>query len=248
MGPSAMYNHLVTQTQDESGAADAATDTRSVRDIVCRVLDVPVDDLSPEVPLTSYGLDSLSAANLSYSLASLVKISQIQLLADMTVKQLEERVELAKEAKANEGAKTDMDEPQCAKPNVLRVVDERAMKIHEMLAVVNRYSQFDDAAKAPRPPVGSGEKIVVLTGTTGSLGSHVLHLLLRDTSLKKVYALYRKKDGDASVLDRQRAAFDLRALVNDASDMEKLVTLEADLGAENMGLQQGDYDEVRIFS
>ena len=96
MGPSAMYNHLVTQTQDESGAADAATDTRSVRDIVCCVLDVPVDDLSPEVPLTSYGLDSLSAANLSYSLAFLVKISQIQLLSDMTVKQLEERVELAR--------------------------------------------------------------------------------------------------------------------------------------------------------
>ncbi|THH02708.1 hypothetical protein EW026_g197 [Hermanssonia centrifuga] len=93
MGPSSLYAHLVSieVTDDEVKQAQEPT---SVRDVVCRVLSVASEDISMDVPLTAYGLDSLSAASLSYSLNAIVAVSQIQLLADMTLRQLEARLEV----------------------------------------------------------------------------------------------------------------------------------------------------------
>ena len=48
-----------------------------------------------DVPLTTYGLDSLTAAALSFELRPLLAISQVQLLADLTIKDLQDRLEAA---------------------------------------------------------------------------------------------------------------------------------------------------------
>ena len=92
MGPSAMYNHLVPASTDQQGST---TDegASSIKDVVCKVLDIAPIDLSADVPFTSYGLDSLSAAALSFALRPLLSISQIQLLADLNLRELEKRAE-----------------------------------------------------------------------------------------------------------------------------------------------------------
>ena len=95
MGPSPMFNDLVPAKALSDGARDHK-DTESaagdVKSIVCKVLDIAHEDISADVPFTSYGLDSLSAAVLSYSLRPFISISQIQLLAYITLQELEERV------------------------------------------------------------------------------------------------------------------------------------------------------------
>ncbi|KAJ7629671.1 KR domain-containing protein [Mycena polygramma] len=96
LGPSAMYDHLVpVDIETGDNPEEPASKSKGITDIICDALSLAIEDLSPEVPLTSYGLDSLSASTLSYALRPLlqVQISQIQLLADMTLNELNTRLE-----------------------------------------------------------------------------------------------------------------------------------------------------------
>ncbi|KAF7352570.1 Polyketide synthase [Mycena venus] len=52
----------------------------------------PPEDLDPTVPLTSYGLDSLSASRMASAFKSLFTITQLQLLADVTLQDLQNRL------------------------------------------------------------------------------------------------------------------------------------------------------------
>ncbi|KAJ6492508.1 ketoacyl-synt-domain-containing protein [Mycena vitilis] len=94
LGSSAMYDYLVpADIQTGDNPEESASKPQGITAIVCDVLSLAIEDLSPEVPLTSYGLDSLSASTLSYALRPLLQISQIQLLADMTLNELNTRLE-----------------------------------------------------------------------------------------------------------------------------------------------------------
>ncbi|KAI0737725.1 KR domain-containing protein [Daedaleopsis nitida] len=79
-----VYGHLVP-TEEQEAVALGGDKKVSLSQIVCQVLDLKVDDVSIDVPLTSYGLDSLYAAALSFALRPILTISQIQLLADVTM-------------------------------------------------------------------------------------------------------------------------------------------------------------------
>ncbi|KAI0768339.1 ketoacyl-synt-domain-containing protein [Trametes elegans] len=98
-GKSPLFADLVpaAATLDTS---DAKGDTMgkpagTIKDVVCKVLEIAAEDLSADVPFTSYGLDSLSAAALSHALRPLVAISQLQLLADVNLRDVEEKMEAA---------------------------------------------------------------------------------------------------------------------------------------------------------
>ena len=92
IGPSPMYDHLVPA--DAVASDEPAVDKNtSLTQTVCRVLDLNAEEISIDVPLTTYGLDSLSAAALSFALRPLLAVSQVQLLADLTIKDLMTRME-----------------------------------------------------------------------------------------------------------------------------------------------------------
>ncbi|KAH9934268.1 putative polyketide synthase [Fomitopsis serialis] len=91
LGSSPLYDHLVIKASSSDTDQTSSDDLgRSLSDIICDVLDIDPEDLSADVPLTSYGLDSLSAAALSHALEPYVAISQLQLLADVTLGDLED--------------------------------------------------------------------------------------------------------------------------------------------------------------
>ena len=71
-------------------SANETSSKRTLKDVVCSVLDIDPAEFSNNVPLTSYGLDSLSAASLSHALEPGLKISQLRLLADLTLIDLEQ--------------------------------------------------------------------------------------------------------------------------------------------------------------
>ena len=93
LGPSTVYDYLVPQDTDACDAEEDKTET--IAQLVCRVLDLKESDISIDVPLTTYGLDSLSAVALSYALRPVLAISQLQLLADVTIKYLQTKAEEA---------------------------------------------------------------------------------------------------------------------------------------------------------
>lgn len=91
-GNSPMYDHLVYEATQNTKEASVAP-KELLRAIVRKHLDIDESDFSADIPFTSYGLDSLSAGRLSHSLFPLLRISQLQLLADITLHDLEQRIQ-----------------------------------------------------------------------------------------------------------------------------------------------------------
>ncbi|KAJ6457360.1 putative aminoadipate reductase [Mycena sanguinolenta] len=85
--------------------------------------------------------------------------------------------------------------------------------------------------------------VVLLTGSTGGLGSHILEILLALPSIDRVYACNRK--GKISVPERQKEAFADKALDVALLSSNKLVYLECDTTKENLELPLDVWTMVR---
>ncbi|OBZ73412.1 putative polyketide synthase 22 [Grifola frondosa] len=234
MGPSTVYNDLIPAEADDSPEAEGSSSV-SLSDIICQVLDIAAEDLSPEVPFTSYGLDSLSAASLSYALRPILAISQIQLLADLTLRDLEARLE----AKSESGPAASSAPAQ----TVEKKSSESQDRAREMTRLVEKYTaDIPERAAVPQDP--TAPKTVLITGTTGSVGSHILAHVLQSPHHQKVYALLRKSDSGVSPVERQKSAFQSRGLDVALLQSEKLVVLEGTVHEASLGLPPAVYKEI----
>ncbi|KAI0060607.1 polyketide synthase [Artomyces pyxidatus] len=197
MGNSPMYSHLASgEDLQANGAGDTGPSTLSK--IVSKVLDIAEADLSPDVPLTTYGLDSLSAASLSYALRPLFVVSQLQLLADLSLRQLQERLDASAQivTSAQGIQSTDI-----------------AVKARDMIDMVDKYTTNLSMRKPILKAEASMQRTVLLTGATGSLGAHVLARLLQSESIDHVYVLVRQRLSDENdTFARLHSAFISRGL------------------------------------
>ncbi|GJE93572.1 acetyl-CoA synthetase-like protein [Phanerochaete sordida] len=111
-----------------------------------------------------------------------------------------------------------------------------------MHAMAEKYSKdlTKHTPRAERPDTN----VVLVTGTTGSLGAALLSALVDDPHVSKVYAVNRK--GGEPLEDRQ-----LRVLADRGYDGErivksgKVVFVETDVSEDNLGLQSDVYQEIR---
>lgn len=123
-----------------------------------------------------------------------------------------------------------------------------AAKIDAMHAMLRKYSS--DLRKHVAPPSrcdeeeGDGGEVVLVTGTTGWLGSLMLAELLQDPTVKRVYALNRKV---GSTRERQVRAFEEKGIDAKLATSNKLVLLDADLTVEGFGLCGSVFEEVQYF-
>lgn len=83
---------------------------------------------------------------------------------------------------------------------------------------------------------------VLVTGTTGALGSHLLAMLLESDLVERVWAVNRKSVN--GIAERQKAAFEDKMLDLRLLDSPKLIMLEAELGDGMLGLEKSAYKEV----
>jgi thioester reductase-like protein len=109
-----------------------------------------------------------------------------------------------------------------------------------MEEMVLKYSQeFPEHRPAVQVP---HEQAVLVTGTTGALGSHILAHLLALPEISVVYAFNRV---GSSIQERQRFSF-----VNNGIDAElltspKLRLLEGNLTKHAFGLAADDFSEIK---
>ncbi|THG99107.1 hypothetical protein EW026_g3199 [Hermanssonia centrifuga] len=96
-------------------------------------------------------------------------------------------------------------------------------------------------------PVQTGQSqstdgvVVLLTGSTGNIGSHILAALLADNRISKVYTLNR---ASSTSEDRLATAFRDRDLPVALLSHPKLRSLAGDLSQDNFGLEQSIYTEI----
>ncbi|KAI0769291.1 acetyl-CoA synthetase-like protein [Trametes elegans] len=129
---------------------------------------------------------------------------------------------------------------------------ERAERLAQMKALVEKYgAQWPEARwkasadATEKSAGGDGPQTVLITGTTGRLGSHLLAQLLQKPEVGRVYALNRGTAGDeANLAERQREAFKTWGLDAGLLDGGKVYFHPADLTKPLFGLGEKTFEEA----
>lgn len=82
---------------------------------------------------------------------------------------------------------------------------------------------------------------VAITGSTGSLGTHILEILLNDPSVRKVYCLNRSDDAQG----RQEKAFAACGRTYDLADTARTEFLTTNLNDPQFGLDKQTFRTLR---
>ncbi|KAF8146659.1 male sterility protein-domain-containing protein [Mycena galopus ATCC 62051] len=232
--------HLIHFSQDitevdNGGEMIAAKAARIVRN----VLSISEEDFDPDVPLTFYGIDSLSAGRLSFALRSMLEVTQLQLLADISLTGI-----IHKFLPSSSGS---------CPVEITQLVGENSVPISTLME--NYVRKFVDAMDHHSPgkttPIATLDSsvpsvhTVLLTGTTGALGCHLLADLLVNDNIRTVYALNRGNGDLGHLIDRQADALRKQGLSPTLAYSEKLTLLIGDLGKDDFGIADEMMTEIR---
>jgi len=118
-----------------------------------------------------------------------------------------------------------------------------------MRAMVEKYNKFTSSRldKSTGSNESAGD-VVIVTGTTGALGSYLLAELIRNSGVSVVYALNRAgRNGTTTLAERQKQSLLERGLEADIIlASEKLVLLEVNLALPHFGLAEDLCEKVGI--
>ena len=226
MGLSSSCAHLHSQEPSDSlgrirgGGETNSHDHSELLKQVVDLLDISMADFSPEQPFSAYGLDSLGATRISQVVRPYASVSQMQLLGGLSWKHLEERIK----------------EQLIGEDSVLK-----RSPIDDVLEMMAQYSkEFTPHTGTDPLPL---HDVVLVTGTTGTIGSNVLAQLVTDPKVGKVYALNRESSTSSDA--RQRIALRNRGLDPSVVDSPKVVLLEGTVSQPKLGLADELYEGLR---
>ncbi|EIN05387.1 acetyl-CoA synthetase-like protein [Punctularia strigosozonata HHB-11173 SS5] len=204
-----------------------------VRKVVNSVLTMPVQD---ENDLFQHGCDSLQATWIRNTLSRALRDAVVGsdkavpfdlVYANPTISALANFARQAVSSK-RDGA------------------DSYPSKKEQLLALVEKYTKDFPARKSEGlPSTARDGHVVILTGTTGGLGSALLDALFSSTSVRKVYALNRRSTKGRSLEERQKAILLDRALNVELVDSDKVSLLEVDMTLPTFGLDEQMFEELR---
>jgi hypothetical protein len=123
-------------------------------------------------------------------------------------------------------------------------IDTEAARVEQLDTIVTKYTQN---WPTHRPSKDAGEppsEIILLTGSTGGLGTQLLAQLVEMPSVSRIYAFNRPARGGTTSRDRHLEAFVDRG--NDVSllDSPKIVFIEGDTAVHGFGINSELFEEV----
>ncbi|KAF8311061.1 acetyl-CoA synthetase-like protein [Clavulina sp. PMI_390] len=127
-------------------------------------------------------------------------------------------------------------------PSSYSAADKVAAKVAELEALVAKYSA-DFPVHTPTASAPTSE-VIVMTGSTGALGTTMLAQLVNNPSVSKIYALNRKGAGK-TLKQRQVASLIDRGYDATVVSSSKVVLVETDAKNGPLGLTPAVYDEIR---
>lgn len=196
-----------------------------LKDIISKSLDIDISQLASDADLFEYGIDSLKIMVLTRNINNLLNATgKTRLLetktiyANRTVSQLIDAV------------------------TALVNGEKRSIEVEEP-TVEKVYAEF--AAEIPisaRLPerIDSKHLVVILTGSTGSLGSYILNSLVQDEKVSRIYCLNRGPRSE----QRQQKALEEREILLEKRD--KVQFLDADMSKPRFGLSKQEYSRLLV--
>jgi nucleoside-diphosphate-sugar epimerase/aryl carrier-like protein len=213
--------------QTPRGSADAATVARLVRDSACAVIAKSIPD---ESSFFDYGMDSLMALQILRRLRRCLHRSDLALstiYSNPSVLQLSKAIITQRE----DDFETADGDASLMQP-ILSTYKALVEHIPKPKASFDTGGAADSDAKATTA--------VLLTGSTGSVGTFLLRALLDRPGIDHVFCLNRSEDGGRSA---QKVRMAQRGL--DLDGLERRVTfLRSDLSQPHLGLGDEMYEEI----
>ena len=117
------------------------------------------------------------------------------------------------------------------------VQEEVRTREEVMTDIIKKYTA--DMPKAAGTPMSesAADEVVILTGSTGSLGTYTLYELISSPTVTKVYCLNRSEGAES----RQKSAFENAGL---PVDFRKVTFLHTDFARAQFGLSDTVYNEL----
>ncbi|KIP12212.1 hypothetical protein PHLGIDRAFT_508051 [Phlebiopsis gigantea 11061_1 CR5-6] len=125
--------------------------------------------------------------------------------------------------------------PSLSKDELLRT------RVAEINTMIDKYKANLPTPIAPRTRRANAPLVVLLTGSTGNIGSHILASLLAEPRVSRVYALNRPS---SDPMGRVRNALTERRLPVEMLDDTRFVSLAGDVTKQSFGLASAQYDEL----
>ena len=129
----------------------------------------------------------------------------------------------------------------------MAIADPKARKITELETFIDEYTSDLGIHESMDPEPGVCSEVIVVTGTTGAMGTAILAQLASMPTVAKVYALNRaSRDGKKSLLQRQE-----ESLIERGYDPQVVLEsgvvelLEVDLTVGDLGLEGYVYELIR---
>ncbi|KZT07586.1 acetyl-CoA synthetase-like protein [Laetiporus sulphureus 93-53] len=124
--------------------------------------------------------------------------------------------------------------------------DSPAARINAMHAMVAKYTSDFPAHKPNEAALGARPHgdVVFVTGTTGSLGCHLLSQMAANPEVAVIYGFNRPARNQIPLFERQKAALADRGLDASILNTPKVVLLEGELAQPYWGLPEETYDEL----
>ena len=229
-----LYERAGALSSREAKAIDVSSEEammKSIIDVFTHTLDMDAaGKLGPDTDFFAAGIDSLQVINASRLLrgsleaegirASASKLATRVIYGNPTPRRLAHYLyTVVKEGDASS---------ECAAEH----------EIHAMESQIAKYTKDLPAAKEDKSPLLDEKQTVLLTGSTGALGSYLLDFMLSSPKVKKVICLNRSEDARA----RQHHLSAERGL---STDFAKAEFHHADLGQFNLGLPTQVYEAIR---
>ncbi|KAF5351577.1 hypothetical protein D9758_007202 [Tetrapyrgos nigripes] len=129
-----------------------------------------------------------------------------------------------------------------AQGNSLKAVDV-AGRARQMKLMAEKYCKNFTERDVAHGAEADTSGAVLITGTTGHLGSYLLAKLLHSKDFTKIYALNRSSS--TALAARQESSFAERGLDTSLLQSPKLILLEGDLSKEFLGLKNDVHETIR---
>ncbi|OAP65522.1 hypothetical protein AYL99_01494 [Fonsecaea erecta] len=185
-----------------------------------------IELLSADTDFFSAGVDSLQATKMAASLRGKLYLPSAKALTPNTIFEHATAARLARYLVGLQDGREREDEDE----------------VDVMERMIEKYSTLSTFVPVDRGQ--SSGHFVVLTGATGSLGSHILAVLLQRPEIKKVYCLVRSS-ADEEAKQRILSALTDRDLSLPKEHEQRVVGLHSDLGREDLGLEPRVLSELR---
>ncbi|CAJ2512511.1 Uu.00g055260.m01.CDS01 [Anthostomella pinea] len=116
---------------------------------------------------------------------------------------------------------------------------EEQHELQSMKALWKKYTSDLPKAIEGRPAPADEGQTVIMTGSTGMLGSYMLDLMVKNRNVKKIICLNRAEDGGAK---QQAKAMKERGLASEYAS--KCTLLHADMSRSDFGLPRDTFNEL----